>query len=369
MAERQVKTGVYNGAAGEYAARSLAQINYLITTQEILFPPIPSVDFLVAAQVKIAIAQGRHSITVLDLGSGEGNLMRDIISRPEFMEQTQVALREARTAGITDFNINIIGLTDTEKLANPPSINGTVYAAPEVPFASEINYPTTATNYAYAITNSQPLSQFLAEHAPQGINLIIVSESMKYLPRHIFAQTLEDIASGLALGGRCVIAGFHDAPDLDISLEEVGRPRVIEGSLRDLRNKATDIWLGRSKNEAVDVYQQLLSQWESLSRQTIDIYEQLASEGKLPERTDAYLEVGDHRTVYERAIAKGVDISEVISLQDLTVYATSLIKLMSICDLVFDRDKRMAIVSNFQGTHSNLQIVRGSYAFYFTRIV
>lgn len=357
MGER-VQTGVYQGAGGKSVSRSLAEVSIMLLTVEKIDDPLATVDELIARQIRIAQAQNRNSITVLDLGSGEGNMLRDIIEFPELMPHTVVALREIR---IPDFTINLIGLTDTERLFNPPSIAGTEYtstASTIVP--SGTNYPTKFVNYAYAITHGQSFEDFLRIHKDTigTLDLVLSTETMMYLAPEIFKSTLSQIANALAPGGRCVIEGYKHIGSKWLSISDLRRPRITPDSLEDLRNRGIDMVIRGEDdtNEGMAFSSTLRELWVRMAREALDTYMQLTEQQRLisDRALTSHKLLSAQLSRYENGIEP--------TLQELSsVNIVELESLLYEIDCVYVREAKERIVDEFERDHPHMRVTKGTY--------
>ncbi len=339
MAEKPIQTGAYHGSGGPNAARTLGEISVMLLTEERLAEPVGTVDQLLADQVRNAVFQGRNSVTLLDLGSGEGQMLRDIIGHPEQMPQTVEALKYAKAHQINDFSIKLVGLTDTSGIANRPSTSGTVFTTTaQIP--QGINYPTTAVNYGYAIVNGQSLTQFLEQNHIAKLDLVLATQSMMYLKPHLFRSTLSDIAEALTPGGRCVIIGYKHFGGDSLSKSDLSAPQVIPGTLDDLQTKGIDFeikGLGDSEEASV-LYERLFSKWLRLTNLAIDTYDQMQGEGRSMRDTGSY--------EFLLGYLSRIDHGQKPSLYELaTVYVSELKRLLNEFQRVYVREAKEAIVS------------------------
>ncbi len=364
MAERQIQTGAYHGSGGSSAARTMGEVNIKLLTEERLAEPLGTVDQLVADQVRNAFKQKRNSITVLDLGSGEGQLLHDMIDYPEQMPQTVLALQEIKAANVTNFTITIIGLTDTSGIAQRPSVNGTVYASQSAHIPPGINYPTTATNFGYAIFNGQSLRQFLEINNIKNLDLVLATETMMYLKPHLFQSTLTDIADALTPGGRSVIIGYKHFGGDSLSTSDLSKQTILPGSLDALQSKAMDLEFSGmlDSEEAEAVYEKLFEKWVRLANLAVDTYDQMQKARRAMRDSGSYEFLLDYLDKIEHGKKP--------SLHDLAqVYTVELQRLLNDFARVYVREAKERIMTQFTHQYGGRRRVTvGNYMISITNI-
>lgn len=364
MAERKIQTGAYHGAGGPSAARTMGEVSIKLLTEERLAEPLGTVDQLVANQVRNAFRQKRNGITVLDLGSGEGQLLHDMIDYPEQMPQTVLALQEVKAANVADFTITIVGLTDTSGIAQRPSVNGTVYTSQSAHIPQGIHYPTAATNFGYAIVNGQSLRQFLEINNIGNVDLVLATETMMYLKPHLFQSTLTDIADALTPGGRCVITGYKHFGGDSLSISDLSKQTMIPGSLEALQEKAIDLeFSGMYESEEAEVlYEKLLDKWVRLANLAVDTYDQMQKAKR------AMRDSGSYEFLLE--YLDKIDHGQRPSLHDLAqVYVVELQRLLNDFAGVYVREAKERIVTQFTHEYVGRRRVEvGNYMISITNI-
>ena len=351
-----VELGIYRGALEErFLGRPLSKVNDFYTNRETLpFNPIVSIDQLVADQIYKAQRLNRNSITVLDLGSGEGQLLRDILAFPEQMPATVGALNKLKAMGINDFKINLIGLTDTEGLSTAPSVEGTVYQA-DTKTASDF-YPTQAVNYAYAITDTQSLKRFLERNYIGKLDLIIATEVMMYFKPKLFERTLRDIADALSPGGRCVISGYKHMAGKSLSASNSHDQG--DSPVEIMLKKGTDERVrmaGRRGADSNNLFERLLDRWGYLSEYVERAYSQLTEENNFNNP-----EIWRYSLITIRKLKQFKGGNSHPTLDSLLDY--DLIYLMAALNevkIAYVKRYKEKAVDDFASSHPGFEVIRG----------
>ncbi len=192
-------TGLYLGPTEpKYFARGISSIDGLITeTGE-------SVDSLMLDRLKDAVVNGRSEVTVIDIGSGDGFMMKDL------KEYNLQSLKlKAFLVDNPGLRLNVIGLTDSQE----PNLQDT-----EKPIAIDyskidslnqaINQQINVKNFYYTLSRTQSLEAFLDSHGINTVDLAFAIESLRYLGPKVFEEVVSTTISRIPQGGRFVGTGF-----------------------------------------------------------------------------------------------------------------------------------------------------------------
>lgn len=352
----EIRLGMYRGTIEDrYIGRPLEVVDTLYNKLEALpLNPIASIDQLVADQINKAQRQKRTSITVLDFGSGEGQLLRDILVFPEQMPAIVAALKKIRRLGVNDFKINLIGLTDTQGLSNPPSIEGTTYQA--VRDSRFDFYPTQAINYAYAITDAQSLNRFLEQNYIGQLDLVIATQVMMYLKPKLFERTLTDIADVLSSGGRCIVSGYKHFAGKRLSASNPNDQYDIPVEiLLNAGIKKREKMRGRRGADSNGLYNRLLHRWDYLSQYVERAYNYLVEENN-PNNSELWR----YSQIIIRKLRQFRDGSSSPTLDSLLDYdLVFLIAALNEIKISYVKRYKDRAVDNFASLHPELEVIRG----------
>ncbi len=201
-----VETGGYQGPSDAiYTARSMATCEAMWNENEV---KPGTFDDLLSAQLMQASTEGRTEVVVLDLGSGEAALIKNVINDTGLEGSKTFKSRQVLSAN-PQLQVRLVGLTDAKKpedfLTSEAITPNSSYTIPH-PTSRQI----TAENYRYTITTNQTLGKFLdAAKAPQ-LDLIVSTSFFFHLEGVVYDNTLLDSARALRSGGgKMLVRGYH----------------------------------------------------------------------------------------------------------------------------------------------------------------
>ncbi len=249
---------------------------------------VGSLDDLLFSQVECAIQNGRTSLMVCDIGSGDGYLFEDFLNNGELGTKTRELLTKH-----TNFKIDFIGLTDAESSED-------IFQEKLIECKNEDidNSQITARNVFYSLTATQTLDNFLKNLNVQNVDLFLSTWCLTYVGPKVFKQTLDAVDNYLRdRTGVAILAayaekeapGFHKSANAmphvvsipDKIKQESPRARSLGGdSLRFFKRDADIEEEIRGLNEAEQLMLQLgvLSQEEL--RQNRNYYKRAIESGQ-----------------------------------------------------------------------------------------
>lgn len=203
--ERTVRA--YEGGTGNHVfSRSLAQCEGQWNEGEVR---PGTFDQLLSQQLEIAVNQGRTVVNVLDLGSGSGAIIKNIVQDGGIVESSRMKASRAILLDHPELTVNILGLTDAvthdEFLQRDPIRANSSFSIPS-PTDKQIN----AENVKYTITDEQRVTKFLKEVGVDNIDLLISTSFFLHLSTEMFCQVMADVVAALRpAGGTMVASGYH----------------------------------------------------------------------------------------------------------------------------------------------------------------
>lgn len=163
---------------------------------------VGSFDDLILNQLENAKKQGRKKVTILDIGSGVGNLFRDYLSKYQLGIKSRNFLAQNR-----DFNINMVGITDAksvDELLTEQLITAT--GEEEIPDNSQIK----AKNIRYTLTYNQRIGDVLKSQNIEKIDLCVSTTALTYLGPNVFENILTDTIKYLHSEGQMIAFGYFN---------------------------------------------------------------------------------------------------------------------------------------------------------------
>lgn len=152
-------------------------------------------DDLLCAQLENALKEGRTRISVVDVGSGVGNLFRDFLQHPQVGQRTRAFLAEH-----PDFHIDLVGITDAK--TEEEFLTRTDILPDAVDQAADAQL--RASNIHYTLTYNQRLADVLQENGIEAVDLCTSTLALIYLGPRVFINTLEDALALLTSGGQMI---------------------------------------------------------------------------------------------------------------------------------------------------------------------
>lgn len=205
---REAVVNVYDGPTKpKFTARSLAECERL--WNEGTVKP-GTFDELLSAQLERAVSQGRKSVTVLDLGSGAGALIKNVLNDNGFSSHSRTQNSRALLSENPDLKVHMVGLTDAKNsedfFKSEPITASNSFTVPH-----PTNKQIAAENIHYSITADQTLEAFLDQAGIQQVDLIFATAFFLHLPDGVYEQTLFDAVAALRKHGKMVVRGYHTA--------------------------------------------------------------------------------------------------------------------------------------------------------------
>ena len=152
-------------------------------------------DDLIVNQLENAKKQDRSKITILDIGSGQGNLFRDFLSNASLGQKTREFLSQN-----SDFTIEMIGVTDAksvDELLEKKEITADALNSPD-------NSQIKALNIKYTLSYNQRIGDILKANNIDGIDLCVSTVAFTYLGPGTFENAVTDVIDNLHSGGQMV---------------------------------------------------------------------------------------------------------------------------------------------------------------------
>lgn len=198
MQQGERETSVYRGFTDPYRfSRELSECEGYWNEFE-LKPG--TFDQLLTQQLHLAIEQGRTTVNVLDLGSGSGALIKNVVNDRSDEEKQRIASSRRILGGNPNLRVRIVGLTDArsgdEFLKREPILPAS-YSLP-IPTNDQIS----AENIYYSITRTQTLENFLSAVNLEQVDLLVSTAFFIYLEDiDVYKRTLLDAVQSLRSGG------------------------------------------------------------------------------------------------------------------------------------------------------------------------
>ncbi len=164
---------------------------------------IPSFDGLIVARLEQAKTEGRETLQVVDIGSGEAGIFHDFFDNPNACVETKAFLRENPT-----MKIHMFGLTDARDEQEFNTSIPIEARDPGNPLCSQVK----AENSFYTLTSSQTLANFLRLNNISNVDIFLATVSLTYMGPATFKQVLSDAIEHLRPGGRLIASSYADLP-------------------------------------------------------------------------------------------------------------------------------------------------------------
>ncbi len=153
-----------------------------------------SFDGLTRLYLEKALMEGRTEVVGLDIGSGQGGLMRSFLENPTLGEGTRDLLRYH-----PELRLKLIGFTDA------PSVDMHLKELPlnaNPDLVDNQNGQISAANYAYTLTRWQTLKSFMDDKGIEGLDFILATKSLGFVSPVIFEETLHTGVDALVPPGQ-----------------------------------------------------------------------------------------------------------------------------------------------------------------------
>lgn len=170
---------------------------------------VTSLDTLLRAQLEIAHSQQRPLVNLLDVGSGDGGLLKGIVNNPFQLPETTAFLTSN-----PNMQVNMLGLTDARTSAN--------HLKEVTEITASKDSPLVARNIGYTLTSAQHLRDFLTHMNAEKTDLILATCSLQYLGPSTFNQTLRDALNSLRGPGSTMVTAVYSnlAPGVIVDPEK-----------------------------------------------------------------------------------------------------------------------------------------------------
>jgi hypothetical protein len=190
-----VVTSAYRGTTESSAhGRSIASCEY--SWQTALTKPI-RLDDLIINQLTLARAQARKTVSLLDIGSGDAEIFREILTN-----RTSIPHTKAFLSTHPDMEVYMLGLTDAKASGDFGKPDPSFNYSPE-------DRQLSGANILYTLTANQRLSSFLQSQDVPKVDLILATCSLQYLGFLTFRQTIVDSISALRTPGSIMVASAY----------------------------------------------------------------------------------------------------------------------------------------------------------------
>jgi hypothetical protein len=190
-ADQRITNG-YHGTEVQPQYRGVKACEYLWNKE---IKNIGSFDDLIIHQLENAKRQDRTKITVLDIGSGLGNLFREFLSDVSVGRKTRNFLADNK-----NFTVDLIGVTDAktiEELLTEEEITAKNNQTVD-------NNQIHARNIKYTLSYNQRITDVLKSRNIKGIDLCVSTVALTYLGPGTFENTMRDVINNLNSDGQMV---------------------------------------------------------------------------------------------------------------------------------------------------------------------
>ncbi|HVT01659.1 MAG TPA: hypothetical protein VHE53_05545 [Patescibacteria group bacterium] len=177
---------------------------------------IGTLDDLLANQLNLALEQGRNLVKVLDMGSGDGSLMRSAVNdRIDSSGKSILNASRGILAQNPDMRIRIVGFTDARKTDDFMKREPITLSPYTIPLTT--TYQISAENVHYSVTLKQPVTTLLETLDFQEIDLVLATEFFNHLKDDsLFGTTLNQAVDTLrAHGGKLVSSSYSKSKTLE----------------------------------------------------------------------------------------------------------------------------------------------------------
>jgi hypothetical protein len=204
--------GAYRGASrAEYPHLHRRNIGDFELIMESTNSRIPPFDTILQTHLEQALAQGRNTVTVVDLGAGDAHVTRHFLSNPHIGKRSREALAQN-----PQMKLNFVSITDAqseEEFMQPQKL-----APLEEPSAD--NKQITAINIPYTVTSSQPISKLLLEQEIGKIDVGLAMGFFSHLRPVVFDQAMRDTIDALQPGGELLVLEYASVAGSRLSKDD-----------------------------------------------------------------------------------------------------------------------------------------------------
>lgn len=199
MSERKPRAGLYKGpTSASFHDRDFRRI------ESILPEVTDSLDTMITRSLEAAQQAGRSHATMVDIGSGDGGLIRNLLSDPQAGFQAREFLRTH-----PDFTMRLIGLTDASEAKdhlreNPLNADTTQLDEEN----AAINTRIDAHNYFYSLTRTQTLNDFFQTQDIDTVDFAVAIESLRYMSPVVFEEVMQATLARMPSGAQFLATSF-----------------------------------------------------------------------------------------------------------------------------------------------------------------
>ena len=234
-----------------------------------MFWPLESnegLDAILAKQISLASRRQEDTVTVVDIGSGMGGLINNVVddlqvnlSRTSVLPQSATALSQN-----PDIRLRMIGLTD---------------ARSENEFSRRVasdtgNPQVSGTNVLYSLTKDQTFADFLKSQDISKIHLALGTWSFAYFHPFLFRDTIRTTIHSLTPQGELVVGVYNNVRADSLSIYS-GKTHALKevGSIEGFKRYAEEAYEDPSfisADELIEAYEVLLKKFEPVHKLTHD---------------------------------------------------------------------------------------------------
>lgn len=206
-----IPTNLYKGPeGGKYTCRGIDLINrtyyFFCKESEEMQDFFDSVLRKQLDRVKIS---GDNKLVLLDIGSGEGVMLAELLDNPDLLKQSRQFLREN-----PDFKIIAVGFTDSTDESNQgkekPIIRSKSDSLSEEDLS--VNQQIEIKNYFWSLSGRQNLSMFCDHIGLNKVDLVYATEVFQYLSPNVFNEVIDTVSKKLNSGGQLFCSRFSGVP-------------------------------------------------------------------------------------------------------------------------------------------------------------
>lgn len=170
--------------------------------------PVRFDDFF-ESQLQRLKEKGERELVFFDLGSGEGNLLSDLLTESPFFRKSRIFL-----INNPDFTIKAIGLTDAPTVGDFNKEKPLISSGTISDIGGLVNKRIDAHNYYWSLSVRQKLSDFLDNKNIDKLDLIYATESLGYFSPLLFKEVMETIVLRMKSGSKMVASSVSTSNHL-----------------------------------------------------------------------------------------------------------------------------------------------------------
>jgi hypothetical protein len=232
--------------------------------------PVGTFDELLLGQLRLADEAKRANVTIVDIGSGDGALLKSFFNAPAVLAGSLAFLEKH-----PEMNLRVIGITDAK---TPQEHLQAITLSP----AGE--QQIQAQNIHYSISRTQTLSKFAQHLNIQEADIILSTWMMTYVGPSTFQQLMTDAIHLLRPnGGQMIVQAYAEseipgfirrdpslAPSLDVRNVDLQQPS-LKATLKDQGKRFARIKMNLvTESKHMDRSEKLMQRLGVLSQEDID---------------------------------------------------------------------------------------------------